>query len=114
MKAFNVTHCDDRRLCSRVNCDSRVIAFQWDHAVRDFRQGAGPGTVCCQEQECRDPSLRDEDGLRCMHRVHDQLACISPPSYRSGDLPPFEGCALNLQSDEEWITHPTSAGLVTW
>ncbi len=36
MKAFNVSHYDDRRLCFKRTCDETLIAFQWDHAVRDF------------------------------------------------------------------------------
>ena len=37
MKAFNVSHFDDRRLCYKRFCDSSLIAFQWDHSVRDFQ-----------------------------------------------------------------------------
>lgn len=36
MKAFNVTFYDDRRLCHMEGCTDTMIAFKWDHAVRDF------------------------------------------------------------------------------
>ncbi|KAK9834060.1 hypothetical protein WJX81_006707 [Elliptochloris bilobata] len=33
MKAFNVSHYDDRRLCYKRFCDPALIAFQWDHSA---------------------------------------------------------------------------------
>ena len=51
MKAFNVSHYDDRRLCFKRTCDETVIAFQWDHAVRDFLDPEWRlSTICCEEE----------------------------------------------------------------
>ena len=60
MKAFNVTHFDDRRLCYKRVCDESLIAFQWDHAVRDLLDPEyRTATICCEEEDrCQDIDRR--------------------------------------------------------
>lgn len=107
MKAFNVSHYDDRRLCFKRTCEDSVIAFQWDHAVRDFQDPEWRlSTVCCEENQCADPALRIEEGLRCMHKLHTDPACASPTVNDAGELPLFRGKSNKLRSDEEWIRNP--------
>jgi galactosylxylosylprotein 3-beta-galactosyltransferase len=52
MKAFNVTFYDDRRLCHIEGCTDTMIAFKWDHAVRDFMDPEKRfPTLCCLDKE---------------------------------------------------------------
>ena len=52
MKAFNVTFYDDRRLCHMEGCTDTMIAFKWDHAVRDFMDPDKKfPTLCCLPKE---------------------------------------------------------------
>ena len=107
MKAFNVSHFDDRRLCYKRTCDESVIAFQWDHAVRDFLDPEYRlSTICCEEGQCSDPAQRDEDGLACMHKLHTNASCASPTVNAEGVLPFSSSPSSKLTSDEEWIAHP--------
>ncbi|KAK9908931.1 hypothetical protein WJX75_004855 [Coccomyxa subellipsoidea] len=77
MKAFNVSHFDDRRLCFKRTCDETVVAFQWDHAVRDFQDPEYRlSTVCCEDVN------------------------------EAGELPMFKGSSHRLGSDEAWIEEP--------
>ena len=107
MKAFNVSHFDDRRLCFKRTCDETVIAFQWDHAVRDFQDPEYRlSTVCCEDGQCMNASGRDEDGLKCMHKLHTDPICASPTVDEAGELPMFKGPSHRLRSDETWIKEP--------
>ena len=107
MKAFNVSHFDDRRLCYKRTCDESVIAFQWDHAVRDFLDPEYRlSTICCEEGQCTDPARRDDDGLACMHKLHTNASCASPTMNAQGVLPYSNSPSSKLTSDEDWIAHP--------
>ncbi len=107
MKAFNVSHFDDRRLCFKRTCDSSVIAFQWDHAVRDFLDPEYRlSTICCEQGQCLDAAARDQDGIACMHKLHTNASCASPTVNDEGDLPYFSGPSHKLASDEAWIANP--------
>ena len=107
MKAFNVSHLDDRRLCFKRTCENSVIAFQWDHAVRDFLDPEYRlSTICCEEGQCTDPAMRDKDGLACMHKLHNNASCASPTLSPEGTLPYFTGPSHRLESDETWIADP--------
>jgi len=107
MKAFNVSHYDDRRLCFKRTCDETVVAFQWDHAVRDFQDPEYRlSTICCEDGQCLNESERDEEGLRCMHKLHTDSKCASPTVNDAGQLPFFRGSSHRLKSDEAWINNP--------
>ncbi len=107
MKAFNVSHFDDRRLCYKRFCDASLIAFQWDHSVRDFQDPEWrTSTLCCEDGACEEPSRRDEDGLACMHRLHTDPECALPTLDESGQLPMFQGARRSLESDNAWIANP--------
>lgn len=108
MKAFNVSHYDDRRLCFKRTCDESLIAFQWDHAVRDFLDPEYRlSTICCEEEGiCQEESSRDKDGLACMHKLHTNSTCALPALNKDGVLPMFRGSSHKLRSDETWIKHP--------
>ncbi len=71
MKAFNVSFYDDRRLCHMKGCTDTMIAFKWDHAVRDFMDPEKHfATICCRDKanstqsppvdECRNPDMYHE------------------------------------------------------
>jgi galactosylxylosylprotein 3-beta-galactosyltransferase len=73
MKGFNITFYDDRRLCHMMGCTQSMIAFKWDHAVRDFMDPEKRDhTLCCLPrnislqqppvEECTDPQRRHEVG----------------------------------------------------
>ena len=75
MKGFNITWYDDRRLCHMLGCTELMIAFKWDHAVRDFQDPEKRfPTLCCLPanrsmldppvDECTDASRYHEVGLR--------------------------------------------------
>lgn len=79
MKAFNVTFYDDRRLCHMEGCTDTMIAFKWDHAVRDYMDPDKRfPTLCCLSKErslqnppvdeCRDTSKYHE--VRSMLSIH--------------------------------------------
>ena len=107
MKAFNVSHFDDRRLCYKRICDESVIAFQWDHAVRDFLDPEYRlSTICCEEGQCTDPAQRDQDGLACMQKLHTNASCASPTVNAQGVLPFSSSPSSKLTPDEVWISHP--------
>lgn len=108
MKAFNVSHYDDRRLCFKRTCDETIIAFQWDHAVRDFLDPEYRlSTICCEEGGlCQEEAKRDEDGLACMHKLHTNATCALPALNADGELPLFKGTSHKLRSDEAWIKNP--------
>lgn len=108
MKAFNVSHFDDRRLCYKRFCDPALIAFQWDHSVRDFQDPEWrTSTLCCEDGACSDPGRRDEDGLACMHRLHTDPECAHPTLNEDGQLPMFQGPHKRLDSDNAWIANPS-------
>ncbi len=48
MKGFNISFYDDRRLCHMEGCTEMMIAYKWDHAVRDFMDETKRfPTLCC-------------------------------------------------------------------
>ena len=110
MKAFNVSHFDDRRLCYKLSRDVTFIAFQWDHSVRDFldpQWRKWSKTICCEDSACQDVTRRHQDGLACMHRVHTDPACALPTLDSNGHLPMSKTSTYHrLDSDHEWIANP--------
>ena len=74
MKAFNVTFYDDRRLCHMEGCTDTMIAFKWDHAVRDFMDPDKRfPTLCCQpkERSLQNPPVDECTDTSKYHEVRD-------------------------------------------
>jgi hypothetical protein len=81
MKAFNVTFYDDRRLCHIEGCTDTMIAFKWDHAVRDYMDPEKRfPTLCCLDKEHsqQDPPI---DECTETSKYHEVRPCCSFP-YR--------------------------------
>ena len=79
MKAFNVSFYDDRRLCHMEGCTESMIAFKWDHAVRDFLDPEKrQGTLCClpKEKSLQTPPVEECTDPRERHKV----PFMPPPS----------------------------------
>lgn len=165
MKGFNITWYDDRRVCHTMGCTELMIAFKWDHAVRDFLDPEKRfPTLCCLPanrsqlqppvDECSDPSkyqqvhrlltllLRPcavagagsqtlkpptraqkqhnclirrsmellQEGIRCLHTLHEDSACTTPTLNGDGVVPQFT--YYNYTVDHKWITDraPDEAG----
>ncbi|KAK9905686.1 hypothetical protein WJX75_004632 [Coccomyxa subellipsoidea] len=111
MKGFNITFYDDRRLCHMEGCTEKMIAYKWDHAVRDFMDKTKRfPTLCCLPQnrslqlppvdECTNPQKYHEEGLRCLHTLHTDTACATP-TLTDGILPVFS--YYNYTVNHKWI-----------
>ncbi len=73
MKAFNVTFYDDRRLCHMEGCTDTMIAFKWDHAVRDYMDPEKRfPTLCCLDKDHsqQDPPIDECTDTSKYHEVH--------------------------------------------
>ena len=91
MKAFNVTFYDDRRLCHMEGCTDTMIAFKWDHAVRDFMDPDKRfPTLCClpKEKSQQDPPVDECTDTSKYHEVCDADMYI-----------PLCSCGLHLVQD---------------
>ena len=78
MKAFNVTFYDDRRLCHMEGCTDTMIAFKWDHAVRDFMDPDKRfPTLCClpKDKSQQDPPVDECTDTSKYHEVGDAHLC---------------------------------------
>ncbi|KAK9840978.1 hypothetical protein WJX81_003632 [Elliptochloris bilobata] len=111
MKAFNVSFYDDRRLCFMEGCTPSMLAFKWDHAVRDYMdpENKFQRTLCCLDKahsfegrdECTDPSRAHAEGLRCMHVLHTNPNCATPTLNQENELPMYS--YYDMSSDWEWV-----------
>lgn len=74
MKGYNISFYDDRRVCHMEGCTEKMIAYKWDHAVRDYMDETKRfPTLCCLPKnrslqippinECTDPQKYHEVGL---------------------------------------------------
>ncbi|CAL5227119.1 g10028 [Coccomyxa viridis] len=112
MKAFNVTFYDDRRLCHMEGCTDTMIAFKWDHAVRDFMDPDKRfPTLCCLPKEksqqdppvdeCTDTSKYHEEGIRCLHYLTRDSTCATETIVDGKWLGKYT--YYNYTVDHEWI-----------
>jgi hypothetical protein len=96
MKGFNITFYDDRRTCHMLGCTDNMIAFKWDHAVRDFMDPEKRfPTLCCLPRnqsfqtppvdECTDPDRRQEVRALCVTTSVSNMLSVQHPA-----------CALRL------------------
>ncbi|CAK0758913.1 hypothetical protein CVIRNUC_002657 [Coccomyxa viridis] len=123
MKAFNVSFYDDRRLCHMKGCTDTMIAFKWDHAVRDFMDPEKQfATICCRDKanstqsppvdECRNPDMYHEEGIRCLHLLSHDQDCNTPtiagPSPWLGKYTYY-----NYTVDHDWI-HENAPEEAAW
>ena len=75
MKGFNITWYDDRRLCHMLGCTELMVAFKWDHAVRDFQDPEKRfPTLCClpANRSALDPPVDECTDASRYHQVRRQ------------------------------------------
>lgn len=85
MKGFNITFYDDRRLCHMEGCTEKMIAYKWDHAVRDFMDETKRfPTLCCLPKN-RSLQLPPVDECTNPQKYHEvcapSLAFLPPCLY---------------------------------
>ncbi len=79
MKGFNVSFYDDRRVCHMEGCTEKMIAYKWDHAVRDYMDETKRfPTLCClpKDRSLQIPPIDECTDLQKYHEVSPTVGVL--------------------------------------
>lgn len=117
MKAFNVSHFDDRRLCYTTSCDSRMVVYHWGRAIKaamstEATSDEKESSVCCPTREqCSPQHARTHLlAVQCVDRLHGgDPQCAGPTLGLNNELDLILEVDRHhhMRSDWQWVTsHP--------
>eukprot|EP00884_Botryococcus_braunii_P015751 jgi/Botrbrau1/285/Bobra.0022s0253.1 len=117
MKAFNVSHFDDRRLCYTTSCDSRMVVYHWGRAIKaamttEATSDQEESSVCCPTREQCSPQHARMHllAVRCVEQLHGgDPKCAGPTLGLNNELDLILEVDRHhhMRSDWQWVTsHP--------
>jgi hypothetical protein len=117
MKAFNVSHFDDRRVCYTTSCDSRMVVYHWGRALRAAMQPSMlvdeelPSVCCPTRQQCASEHARSHLlALQCVEQLHGgNPECAGPTLGLNNELDYILEVDRHhhMRSDWQWVSsHP--------
>jgi hypothetical protein len=119
MKAYNVSHFDDRRVCYTGQCDDRMVVYHWGRAIQnagsrsDNPDETGPSVCCPTPEQCASTNPRMQlTRHRCLEQLHGgDPACATPTLGLNNELDLILDVDRHrhMRSDWDWISaHPVS------